>query len=104
RQRRYMLVQQVDQQACHPRFRLTALPEKDDVLTAEDGVLDLWNDCFFVADDTGEQRLSRAQARDEIVAHLLLNRLDLIAALPQLPHRARARHPAVASFRLPGPP
>jgi hypothetical protein len=53
---------------------LAALAEKDDVLAAQDGVLDLRDDAVLVADDAGEERLSALQARDQIVPKFLLDR------------------------------
>ena len=79
------LVEQADQHAGHPRLGLAPLAEEDQVLTAEDGVLDLGDDRVVVADDAGQECLAAPQARDEIVTQLLLDRLALPAAVSELP-------------------
>src|SRR5207253_2116980 len=75
--------------ARHPRFGLTALAEKDDVLPAQDRVLDLGDHALVVADDAREERLGPAEARDQVIAHLLLDRLRPVALCLELADRAR---------------
>ncbi len=57
-QRRDLLVEQLDKQARHARLGLAALAQEDDVLAAEDGVLDLGDDAVLEADDAREERLA----------------------------------------------
>src|SRR6185312_5428657 len=88
----HRLVEEADQHARHARLGLAALAEEDQVLAAEDGVLDLRDDGVVVADDAGQERLAAPQARDEVVAQLLLDRLALPAAGLELPDGSRTRH------------
>jgi hypothetical protein len=91
-QRGHRLVEQPDEQPGDARLGLAALAEEDDVLAAEDGVLDLRDDGVFVAHDAGQERSALAQARHEIVAQFLLHRAPAIAAVAKLSDRARASH------------
>jgi hypothetical protein len=86
------VVEQPDQHAGHARLGLAALAQEDQVLAAEDGVLDLGHDGVVEPDDAGQERLAAPQARDEVVAQLLLHRLALPAAASQLPDGLRSRH------------
>ena len=83
------VVEQAHQEARHPRFGLPALAEKDDVLPAQDRVLDLGDHALVVADDAREERLGPAEARDQVIAHLLLDRLRPVALCLELADRAR---------------
>ena len=62
------------ERADHARLRLAALAEEDDVLAGEDRVLELRHDGLLVAEDAGEQRPPFADARDQVAAHLFLDR------------------------------
>src|SRR5216110_2610489 len=87
-ERGHRLVEQRREEARHARLGLAALAEEDDVLTREDRVLELGHDALVVPDDRGEERLPAPKARDHVVAQLLLDRLRLPAAGPELPDRA----------------
>ncbi len=84
-----LLVEQIHQTARDARLRLAALAQQHDVLPGENRVLDLRNDTILVADDAGEQLLIRANLADQVLAHLLLDGLDAIAALTKLAYRCR---------------
>ena len=75
--------------AGEPGLRLAALAEQDDVLAGEDGVLDLRDDGLLVADEQREEGLARAHLLDEVLAHLLLDREDAVAARSKLADRLR---------------
>src|SRR5262245_27908019 len=93
------LVEQADEESRDAGLRLAALAEEDDVLAAEDGVLDLRDDRLVVADDAGQERSTAPELRDEIVAQLLLDRLASpttrlqLADRPCLTHRAATMRP-----------
>ena len=91
-ERRQLLVEQLDQQPRDPRLGLAALAEEDDVLAGEDRVLDLRDDRLVVADDAGQERLAAREARDEVVAHLLLDRFALPATVAEVADCLWFRH------------
>ena len=78
------VVEQVDQSAEHPRFGLAAKSEKKNVVSREDGVDDLRDDGFVIAEDIRKQRIAAPEFGDQVAAHLVLDRLHSIAALSQL--------------------
>ena len=82
---RHPFVEQARQSADHPRLRLAALSEKDDVLSREDCVLELGYHGLFVSVDSVEERLSFADARDQVAAHLFLDGALLVPGLLELP-------------------
>src|SRR5205085_11868778 len=81
------LVEQAGQAADHPRLRLSALAEEDDVLATQDRVLELRHHRLFVAEDAVEDWPALADARDQILAPLLLDRLHVVAGLFQFTER-----------------
>src|SRR5438552_2789714 len=89
-ERGHRRVEQGREEARHACLGLAALAEENDVLAREDRVLDLRHDALLVAHDPGEERLPAPEARDQVVAQLLLDRLRLPAAGPELADRARA--------------
>src|SRR5262249_9924549 len=97
----HRLVEQAREQPRNASLGLTALAEQHDVLAAEDRVLDLRDDGLVVADDTGQERLAAPKARDEVVTHLLLDRLRAITAAAKLSDRARLGHDDVVATMLP---
>jgi len=78
------VVEEVDELAEHPGLGLAPEPEEEHVVAGKDGVLDLGNDRLFVAQDVGEQWLAGLDLQDEVAAHLVLDRLALVAAGLQL--------------------
>ena len=76
---RYELVEQADQGPHDPTLGLAALAQHDDVVSRDDGVRQLRQHRFVVADDSREQRLARLEAREKIAPHLLLDRLALVS-------------------------
>ncbi len=81
---RDMRVEKADQRAHDPALCLPALTEEDDVVARDDCVGELRQDGVVVADDTFEQRLSRAKSGQQVAAHLLLDGLALMAARAKL--------------------
>ena len=71
---RQVLVQERRQRAQDPALRLAAETEEDKVVPRQDGVDQLGNDRLVVADDAGEERVSRRQLPDEVVADFVLHR------------------------------
>ena len=92
------LVEQVHELPEHPRLGLAAQAQEEHVVPGEDGVLDLGDDGLFVAEDVGKKRLAGPELGDQVAPHLVLDRLDPIAARPQFaqspgpipPHRVPA--------------
>jgi hypothetical protein len=99
-QRGHLRVEEAHQEPRHPRLGLAALAEEDDVLAGEDGVLDLREHAVLVADDAGEQRLAVAQARDQVVAQLLLDRLRRVSAVAELLDRSRLGHAGSLGWKI----
>ena len=90
RYRRYLFVQQPCQGADHARFRLPALPQEDDVLSGQEGVLQVGDDRLLEADDAWQMVcLASTNPFDEVLAQLLLDGQDLVAGLAKLPNRRR---------------
>ena len=56
------LVEQPDEGADHPGLRLTALAQQDDVVTGQDGVLQLGHDGLLEAEHAGDERLVRRRS------------------------------------------
>src|SRR5438876_680820 len=88
----YLGVEQLDQEARHAGLGLATLAEEHDVLAGENRVLDLGEDALLVPDDPWEDRFALSQPRDQVVPQLLLHRLRLVSALPQLAYRSRLVH------------
>jgi hypothetical protein len=78
------LVQEVDQGADHARLRLAPLSEEDEVVTAQQGVLDGGNHRVVVAQDARKQLLSPAQLAEQVGADLLAERAGRAAFLAKL--------------------
>ena len=88
------MIEQVDQLAQHAGFRLPAQSQKQHVMLREDGVLNLGNDRLLVADNAGEKRLAGLQLADEVLAHFILDRDELIVAGFELAESLRLVHVA----------
>jgi len=78
--RRHLRVEQLGQEARHPRLGLPALTQEDDVLAGEDRVLDLRQHALLVAHDARKECGALPEPRDQVVAELLLHCLRLIPA------------------------
>ena len=87
---RHGVVQQVDELPEHAGLGLAAEAQEQDVVLGEDRVLHLGDDGVFVPQDVGEDRLAGTDLGDEVAAHLVLDRLVLVAAGPQLSQRSRS--------------
>ena len=68
---RDLLVQQSHQAPQDPAFRLPAQPQQDQMVPPEEGVDQLGDHAVVVADDAGEERLTRLQAGQEVLAQLV---------------------------------
>ncbi len=79
------LVEERGEAAEDPSLRLPALAEEDNVLRGEDGVLKPGQDRLVVPDDPGEEIAVVPEPRDQVEAHLLAHRPQLVARLAQLP-------------------
>src|SRR6185503_8598510 len=66
-----------------------------DVLPAQDGVFDLGDDALLIADDAGEEGRAAPEARDQVIAELLLHRPGLIAALAETADRVCSHHVSI---------
>ena len=68
-------VEQSREHADKARLGLPAQPEKNEIVTRENGVHDLGHDCVVVAYDAGEDAgvIVPAQAGDEVVAEFVLD-------------------------------
>ncbi len=97
------LVEQAGKQPRDPRLGLAALAEQHDVLTAEHGVFDLGDHRVVVADDAGQERLAAPQPGDEVVPHLLLDRLRGVAAGAKLSDRPWLGHDRIFATMRRGP-
>ncbi len=95
REHGHRLVEQTGEQPRDPRLGLAALTEQHDVLAAQHGVLDLGDHRLVVADDAGQEGLAPAQPGDEVVAHLLLDRLRRVAAVTKLSDRPWLGHEGI---------
>src|SRR5690348_9991967 len=85
RDRRHKVVEQTDQAPRDASLRLTALAEQHNILSREDGALDLRNNRFVISNDAWKQRLALAKLIDQILAQLGLDRQRLIAGFAQFP-------------------
>ena len=68
------LVEQVDEGSDQARLALAALAEQDDVVPGEQRPLELGGDGVLEADDARERVLAGAQAGEQVVAYLVLDR------------------------------
>ncbi len=84
---RYLLVEQVHERADQPGLGLPALAQEDDVLTGQDRVLQVREDRVLVADDAREVLLALLDARDQVLAHLLLHAQHPVAGCAQFTDR-----------------
>jgi hypothetical protein len=64
----------------HAGLGLAAQAEEEHIVLGEDGVLDLRDHGFVVADDAGEERLAALKLADQVVPHFVLDAGDGIAA------------------------
>ena len=76
-------VQQVCQAPDDSGLGLPTLAQKDDVLSGQDGVLDLRNDCVLETDDARKDYLFGAYLGDQVVPHLFANGDNLVFALAE---------------------
>ena len=60
----HLHVEEVDERAHDPTLRLSPLAEHDYVVAGYDGVRELRQNSFVVADDAGQERLAGAKARE----------------------------------------
>ena len=102
---RNRVVEQMNKLTKHPGFGLAAKAEEEHVVTREDGVLNLRNDGFLVAEDIGKECLLSANLGDKVPPHFVLDRLDTVAACLEFAERSRPiqshrrRLPEVAVMR-----
>ena len=89
---RHPFVEQIGQPADHPRLRLTALTQKDHVVTGEQCVLQLGQNGVLVAEHGGHDRVAVADAIDGVAPKLLRHRNGRPSARLQLTQRVRSRH------------
>ena len=75
-----LVVEQAREGAQDAALRLAAQAEQDEIVARQHGVDDLRDDRVVVADDAGEERLSGAEAGDQVLAHLVAHRATLDAA------------------------
>src|SRR5262249_33071893 len=85
-------------------LRLATLTEEDEVLAREQRILDLREDRFLVADDSGEDALAALERPDEVLADLGLDGARRVPALPQLADGARLGHCRALTMRRGSPP
>jgi hypothetical protein len=71
---RHRLVEKADERAQDARLRLTAQAEQDEVVSRQDRVDDLRHDRLLIADHAGEERAAAGEAREQVLAHLVLDR------------------------------
>ena len=71
---RDLLVEQIDQAAQDPAFRLAAQAEQDEVVPREDRVDELRDDRLVEADDAREEPVAGPELPHQVVANLLLDR------------------------------
>ena len=90
--RRQPLVEELRQRAQEPRLRLPAQAEQDEVVPRQERVDDLGLDGVLVADDAGEELAPRAEARDDVVAQLVLHGAVPVAGGFELAEGAGAGH------------
>ncbi len=81
---RHRVVQQVHQGADEPGLGLPSLAQEDDVLSGEEGVLQLGDHRLLIAHDAGEERPAPPDLLDEVAAHLLLHGDYLVVGVAQL--------------------
>ena len=79
------VVEQLDQRADHAGLRLAPLPQEDDVVARQHGVLELREDGLVEADHRGDELLAGGDAVHGVAADLVLDR-----------HRAPARRPELS--------
>ncbi len=80
-------IEQGGQAAEEPALGLPAQAEEDHVVAGEDRVRDLRDHRLVVAEDAGEEPLSRLELAEEVPAHLLLHALLPSPRARQLAHR-----------------
>ncbi len=80
---RHPLVEQLGQPPDHAGLRLTPLTQEDDVVPGQQGVLELRRDGVLVAEDLGEQRLTRPDPLDGVAPQLLVDGDGLPPALTE---------------------
>jgi hypothetical protein len=85
------LVEQTDEGANHARLRLPPLTEEDQVVSAEQGVLQRGDHRFLVSDDAGKERRAALQLRQEIRAQLVAHGSRPVAGGAQLAQCLRCR-------------
>ena len=78
------VVEQLDELADQPRLRLPALAQDDHVVSGEDRAFQTRQHGVVVADDPGDERLVRAQSRDEVLTELVLDGLVAPAGSDEL--------------------
>ena len=84
-------VQQLDQHSRHPRLRLPALPEKDEIVPGQDRVLDRRHDRVLEADDPRQERAALGHSCEQIASELLLDRARVPAVGAKPAERANPR-------------
>src|SRR5208337_5038899 len=79
---RQELVQKMDELPQHPRLGLAPQTQEQHVMPRENGVLDLGDDGLFVTEDVWKERFTGPELPDQVASHLVLHRLDPVAARP----------------------
>src|SRR5450759_3603878 len=84
RDHRNLLVEETYERTQEARLRLSTQAEEDNVVPRQNRVLERGQDRLLVAEDAGEDVLAALQLLDEVVAHLVLDGLRLVAFRDQL--------------------
>ncbi len=87
RDRGNLRIEEVDERAHDAALRLSSLTEHDHVVAGDDRIRQLRQHRLVIADDAGEERLSGAQSRQQVAAHLLLDVFAYMAGRAKLADR-----------------
>ena len=85
----HLLVEEVDERPDDARLGLAALTQEDDVLSGEDGVLQLRDDRILIAEDPRQDVLLLLDPLDQVAPHLLFDGRHLIPGIAQVTDRLR---------------
>src|SRR5207244_3997035 len=77
------VIQEFNQPAENPALGLAAQAEEDHVVPGEDGIHNLRNDGFFIADDAGENRRLCLELANQIHPHLVFDGSPAIGRLSE---------------------